>query len=128
MANGNSSSASSGDGECCVECGIRLFVDCDDRRLLNNQLLRSEEHLGRAQHEDIVAAIQSIAQNYLNQLTDEHLGKVNVAPDNRKIGRFQTIVLYEMIAPSDHHLPVLACIGVRYRGNPRGGDWLSRFT
>ena len=58
-----------------------------------SELLRPEEHFGRAQHENIVAAVQSITQNDLNQLTDEDLGKVDVAPDNRKIGRLQTVVL-----------------------------------
>ena len=110
------------------ECSFRLLIDRDDAMSPGSDLLRPEEHLGRTQHENILAAIQSIAQDDLNQLIDEYPGKVDVAPDNRKIGRFQTAVPREMVPPGNHHLPVLACIASRYRGNPRGRDWPSRFA
>ena len=49
----------------------RLLVGGDQRALVHRQPLRPEEQLRRAQHEDVLAAVEHVAQDHVHELIDE---------------------------------------------------------
>src|ERR1700733_4435043 len=106
----------------------RLRVDHCSQTLLHRQLLRAKEHLGGAQHKNIVAIIQGVSQNRLRQLADKELGKSDIVPDGFEIGGFKGAVFHKMIAPADHHFPILAGVRIGDGGNLRRRDKTSRIA
>ncbi len=106
-----------------------LKVGRDQRAVVHRELLRTEEHLGRAQDEDIVAAVEDVAQDDVHKLVHEQRRRASDAvPHQRQIGGFDGAVADEMIAEADHQAPVLARIRIRDRGDlgrrdAAGADW-----
>ncbi len=101
---------------------LPLLVDHGDQAFLHHEPLRTKEDLGGPQHENIVAIVQQVSQDHLHQLIDQDVREFDLAPDNFEIAGFERAVLREMIAPGDHHLPVLARVRVSNRGKKRGRD------
>ncbi len=109
-----------------AEAGDGLLVGRHQRALVQRQLLRPEKQLGGTQHERIVAVVQHVAQDHVHDLVQEYVRELEVAPHDVEIGRLQRAVARQMIAEGDHHLPVLARIGIGDGGNLRRADRLPR--
>ena len=84
---------------------------------MQGHALGAEEQFGGAQHERVLAAVERIAQDHVHELIEEDVRDLRAAAHDIEIGRLQRAVAHQTIAKRDHHLPVLARIGVRDRGD-----------
>src|ERR1700759_5198357 len=99
------------------------------KMLLFSAPLRTEEHLGGAADKSIFAIIHCASATRLHQMPNKDLWEPDIAPEDLEVGRLQRPVLYEMIAPRDHVLPVFACVGIReqFKLRPRDGlPWMAQ--
>ena len=104
-----------------------FFVGRDQRALVQRHALRPEEQLGRAQHVRVVAAVERVAQDHVDELVDEQVRGLGAAPHQIEIGRFQRAVAGQVIAEGEHDLPVLARVGVGDGGDLARRDRSARF-
>ena len=58
----------------------RLEVGEQHVAVLDGRLLLAKEHLGGAQAQRIVAAVEQVAQDHVRQLVDEHAAGCRSAP------------------------------------------------
>ena len=85
--------------------------------------LRPEKQLGRAQHERVIAAVQRVSQDHMDELIDEQRRQSNrPGTDQREIGGFQRRMPQQEVAESQNELPVLPRIGIVDRGKFVGND------
>jgi hypothetical protein len=84
---------------------------------VHGDALRAEEHFRGAQNPGVVALVEDIAQNDVNELVDkERRRAARPFTDQRQISRFDRRVAQQMVAERDHHGPVFSGVGV---GNGR---------
>ena len=86
--------------------------------LVQHDPLRPEKQFSRAHHEGVIAAVQRVAQDHMNELIDEQWRQRDRPRTNqREIGGFQRRMPQQEVAEGEHELPILPRIGIGDRGN-----------
>ncbi len=98
-----------------AETRDRLFVGCKQRTVMQSHLLGSEEKLGRAQREGTLAIVESVAQNHVHDLVEKDMRHLDGVPDDGEIGPLDRPMRRKQVAEGEHHLPVLARVGIGNR-------------
>ena len=80
---------------------------------MQRHALRTEKQLARAEHIGVLAGIEGIAKDDVNELIEKKMGHLAAAADNVEIGPLERGMRDQQIAERQHHPPVLARIGVR---------------
>jgi hypothetical protein len=85
--------------------------------------LGAEEQFACAQQERIVAGIERVAQDDVHKLIEEDVWDLRSGAHDVEVGRLQRAMAHETVAERDHHLPVLARIRIRNRGDLVGRNY-----
>src|SRR5262249_42192440 len=96
---------------------------------MHGEALRPEEEFCRAQHEDILAAIEQVAQDDVHELVDEQRWRLTyTAAHEIEIGGLHSLVSDEMVAKRGHQAPILARVGIGDRRDLGAGDRTARIA
>src|SRR5258708_25677271 len=80
---------------------------------MHGEALRPEEQFCRAQHEDVVAAVEQVAKDHVYELVDEQRRRLAHATTHEvEIGGLHRLMTDEMVAKHDHQGPILARVGI----------------
>src|SRR5215475_7415281 len=96
---------------------------------MHGEALRPEEEFCRAQHEDVLAAVEQVAQDDVHELVDEQRRRLtHTAAHEMEIGGLHSLVSDEMVAKRDHQAPILAHVGIGDRRDLGAGDRTARIA
>jgi len=96
---------------------------------MHGEALRPEEQFRRAQHEEVVAAVEQVAQDHMYELVDEQRRRVpHAATHEIEIGGLHGLVTDEPVAKRRHQGPILARVGIRDRRDLGSGDRTARIA
>ena len=108
---------------CHLEPANDLLVPKKQGLLVQHDPLRPEKQFGRAHHEGVIAAVQRVSQDYMDELIDKQRRQSNrPRTDQREIGGFQRRMPQQEVAESQNELPVLPRVGIVHRGKFGGKD------
>src|SRR6516225_8088133 len=99
-----------------------LFVGRNQRAVMHGEALRPEEQFCRAQHEDVVAAVEQVAKDHMYEVVDEQRRRLaHTATHEVEIGGLHRLMTDEMVAKRDHQGPILPRVGIGDRRDLGGG-------
>ena len=95
-----------------------LGVGEQQRAVVRRGALRPEEQLGRAQHVGVLAAVEGVAQDEVDELVEEERrhARAPVAHE-REVGRLDAARRDQPVPEGEHEGPVLARVRVGDRGD-----------
>src|SRR3954462_8732218 len=94
----------------------RLEIGEKGVAFLDGRFLVAEKELRRAQPERVIAALEYVAQDDVHHLRDEERRRINRAAEEAHVAGFHGARIEQPVAEPEHHLVVMARIGVAERG------------
>src|SRR5262245_1488249 len=100
-----------------------LLVSRNQRAVMHGEALGPEEQFCRAQHKDVLATVEQVAQDHMYELVDEQRRCLaHAATHEVEIGGLHGLMADQMVAKRDHQGPILARVDIDDRRDLGGGD------